>query len=261
MHSRICQYLRSSRGAAFSQEALLKQEEALGELDASIDDWVSKLEHAENRRTRVRQKLLEHVAAAVAMVPAVTRLDFTPREPTRANPQASILSVCASDLTTPPRSPNKESFLKIEASPSPSPQRVVARVPSVIPEEADSIASSRLSAATIAKGALERMESIRIYADSDVYELLADVESEFTKLNSNEVISPQVTQSPRLQAKRIQLHRAHSHELLNGSSKPSAKPLSPTNKPLYNDNSTVDNSTFLLSSAVFQPARAQTPNF
>lgn len=46
---------------------MLKQEEALAELDLSIDEWVSKLEHAENRRTRVRRKLLEHVAAALTL--------------------------------------------------------------------------------------------------------------------------------------------------------------------------------------------------
>ncbi|EEY14430.1 conserved hypothetical protein [Verticillium alfalfae VaMs.102] len=67
LHSRICQYLRSPRVARFSTDSMLKQEEALGELDASIDDWVNKLEHAENRRARVRQKLLEHVAAAAIL--------------------------------------------------------------------------------------------------------------------------------------------------------------------------------------------------
>jgi hypothetical protein len=51
----------------FSKERLLKQEEILVELDKSIDDWIVKLEHAENRRLRIRQKLLEHVAAAMAL--------------------------------------------------------------------------------------------------------------------------------------------------------------------------------------------------
>jgi len=46
---------------------MLKQEEALAELDYSIDEWVAKLEQADNRRTRVRQKLLEHVAAALTL--------------------------------------------------------------------------------------------------------------------------------------------------------------------------------------------------
>ena len=48
---------------------MLKQEEALSELDASIEDWVAKLEQAENRRSRVRQKLLEHIAAATLLPP------------------------------------------------------------------------------------------------------------------------------------------------------------------------------------------------
>lgn len=46
---------------------MLRQEESLIELDASIDDWFDKLEMAENRRMRVRQKLLEHVAAALLL--------------------------------------------------------------------------------------------------------------------------------------------------------------------------------------------------
>lgn len=223
---------------------------------------MSKLEHAENRRTRVRQKLLEHVAAAVTTAPAPPCQETRALEPTvRAFPPANALAVTATDLSTPPRSPNKETFLKIEASPSPSPQRVVARVPSVIPEEADSIASCRFSVATMAQSTLERMESIRIYADSDVYELLADVESEFTKLNGRQAITPDPVQSPRFEAKRIELHRARSHELLNGPTKLSSKPASPTTKPLYNDNNAADDTGFILTSAVFKPQRSQTPNF
>ena len=53
--------------AKFSCESVLKQEEALAELDLSIDDWVSKLEHAENRRSLIRQKLLEHLAAMLTV--------------------------------------------------------------------------------------------------------------------------------------------------------------------------------------------------
>lgn len=53
--------------AKFSSESVLKQEEALAELDQAIDDWVSKLEHAENRRWLIRQKLLEHLAATLAV--------------------------------------------------------------------------------------------------------------------------------------------------------------------------------------------------
>ncbi|PWW77569.1 hypothetical protein C7212DRAFT_356968 [Tuber magnatum] len=67
LHARILAYLRSSRSAVFSRESLLKQEEALAELDAAIDDWHNKLEKAEDRRARVKEKLLEHLAAALSV--------------------------------------------------------------------------------------------------------------------------------------------------------------------------------------------------
>lgn len=79
----------------FSRESLLAQEEALAELDSSIDDWILKLEQAENRRLRVRQKLLEHVAAASILHPVAYP---SPRE----------------EEATPPRSPAKaESPLRV----------------------------------------------------------------------------------------------------------------------------------------------------
>lgn len=67
LHSRMITYLRSPRMANFSRESILKQEEALAELDTSIDEWLAKLETAEERRTTVRQKLLQHVAAALTL--------------------------------------------------------------------------------------------------------------------------------------------------------------------------------------------------
>jgi hypothetical protein len=66
LHSRMISYLKSD-ALIFSKDRLLRQEEALLELDKSIDDWTLKLERAENRRLRVRQKLLEHVAAAMTL--------------------------------------------------------------------------------------------------------------------------------------------------------------------------------------------------
>lgn len=44
LHVRMLTYLRSTRLAVFSRDNLLKQEEALAELDAAIDDWGCKLE-------------------------------------------------------------------------------------------------------------------------------------------------------------------------------------------------------------------------
>jgi hypothetical protein len=44
LHTRIISFLRSTRSVAFSQESLLKQEEALSDLDVAIDEWDNKLE-------------------------------------------------------------------------------------------------------------------------------------------------------------------------------------------------------------------------
>lgn len=225
LHARICQYLRSARGAKFSQGSMLKQEEALAELDASIDDWVNKLEHAENRRTRVRQKLLEHVAAAATMGMSP---DNTGAMDLLTQAMGGQPHHIAADISTPPRSPAKSGTFFHAPSPSPSPQRVVARVPSVIPElpceDAEPCTTSERADDPDAEGdtdtELRRMESIRIYADSDVYALLADVESEFTKLRGNQTPTPEPTpDSPTVPQHRDdrEVHRARSHEKLQGT--------------------------------------------
>ncbi|KAF2460608.1 Up-regulated during septation-domain-containing protein [Lineolata rhizophorae] len=89
LHTRMISYLKRSETLIFSRESLLKQEEALAELDLSIDDWILKLEQAENRRLRVRQKLLEHVAAAITLSPSASEQDqmvvsTPPRSPVKA---------------------------------------------------------------------------------------------------------------------------------------------------------------------------------
>ncbi|KAF4988959.1 hypothetical protein FGRMN_9432 [Fusarium graminum] len=215
LHSRICQYLRSPRVAKFSNESMLKQEEALTELDASIDDWVNKLEQAENRRTRVRQKLLEHVAAAVCLPiggPNIAR-----------EPQLNVtspLGIC--DISTPPRSPSKETCVSPRTmSSSPSPQRPMAQVPSTILEQPaiEEEAMKEKEERVMSTGSLSRSdgESIRIYAGDDVYTLLADVEDEITRMGKPAVCEP-VAPNNVMETKRIALHRQRSHELLNGRS-------------------------------------------
>lgn len=95
LHSRMISYLKRGETVIFSRESLLKQEEALAELDISIDEFILKLEQAENRRLRLRQKLLEHVAAALLLnPPASNRGDMTestpPRSPVKAESPARI---------------------------------------------------------------------------------------------------------------------------------------------------------------------------
>ena len=76
--------------SSFTRESILKQEEALAELDISIDDWLVKLDAAEERRAMIRQRLLEHVAAALTLQ-------------TAAMPRPIL-----HDEITPPVSPEKE---------------------------------------------------------------------------------------------------------------------------------------------------------
>lgn len=55
------------RSSTHSHESILEQEEALAQIDKSIDEWIAKLEKVDNRRTRVRQMLLEHIAASLVL--------------------------------------------------------------------------------------------------------------------------------------------------------------------------------------------------
>lgn len=251
LHSRICSYLRSPRMVKFSQESLLKQEEALAELDNSIDDWVNKLEQAENRRTRVRQKLLEHVAAAVTL--PVPRADGRMNELQLAiGMKPSNAPTCPS---TPPRSPTKGSFTPKTGSSSPSPQRVVAQIPSTIISQpiAEEPASVGLGIAQAADEPLTagirraEVESIRIYAGDEVAALLADVEQQITRMSKagernaalREKDAAALREKDAAQAKkdailsekeRKELHRARSAEALQAGLKdqPSCASLSGT---------------------------------
>ncbi|KAL8670359.1 MAG: hypothetical protein Q9168_005101 [Polycauliona sp. 1 TL-2023] len=91
LHERMISYLKSPHMTSFSRESILKQEEALADIDDSVDDWLLKSEKAENRRSRVRQKLLEHVAAALTLKPN-----------TITGPRSM------SEQQTPPESPEQE---------------------------------------------------------------------------------------------------------------------------------------------------------
>ncbi|KAL2126204.1 hypothetical protein VTI74DRAFT_1480 [Chaetomium olivicolor] len=218
LHTRICQYLRSPRTAKFSHEAMLKQEEALAELDSSIDEWVNKLEQAENRRTRVRQKLLEHVAAAATLAVPTGAVVGVSESLQLA---LGVRPVNAAHLSTPPRSPTKATFSSSNSSSSPSPHR--AQVPSTIIEQPlfEDAASAEVKAGD--NGApLRRAETIRVYADNDVYALLADVENTITQMGSRDT-SAKESSEPQPGTERRKPSRTRSHELLNNS--PARKPL------------------------------------
>lgn len=169
LHARICQYLRSPRATRFSHKTMLRQEEALAELDDSIDDWVSKLEHVENRRTRVRQKLLEHVAAAT-MLP-VPRSPGAPAE--SLQPALGPMSPIPGGISTPPESPSR---------------RVFPELPDVGTAPAGEQAPGLKRA---------DVESIRVYVEGDIFALLADVENHITRMSTRRLpVSPPGSAAP-----------------------------------------------------------------
>lgn len=66
---------------------MLKQGETLAKLDFFLDDLDTRLEFADNRRTRVFQKLLEHIAAAAILrVPDIVVSEYE----TRHSPSSRI---------------------------------------------------------------------------------------------------------------------------------------------------------------------------
>ena len=93
LHGRMVGVLKSPRTATFSREHLVRQEEALLDLDISINEWLVKLNAVEHRRRKVQQKLLEHTAAVIYMT--------GPSSPCN---EASM------SQQTPPRSPQKLDF-------------------------------------------------------------------------------------------------------------------------------------------------------
>lgn len=295
LHSRICQYLRSPRVAKFNHEPMLKQEEALAELDASIDEWVHKLEQTENRRTRIRQKLLEHVAAAVAL----PKPDLVGASESLHIAMGVARPFVPTNLSTPPRSPVRIPFTPPTRSSSPPPQRALAQIPSTIleqpiVEEAAAFApgsdqpdrQEEMTGETDQKAGephdadMRRtagVESIRIYAGDEVTALLADVEQQMVRMSkaADHAIALKDTDSHMSDEERRELHRAHSHEMLQGGMQPmplnactnTASTSSTTKSSLSNSTPRTATPTiaeaeenepagFLLTNAVFNPQTA-----
>lgn len=153
LHDRMIGFLRSPVASAFSRQNMLKQEVALAELDASIDDWWSRWELAENRRSRVRQKLLEHIAAATLLQQQRSTQGTNQQREARElqRPQSRVIA----EPQTPPRSPETPSSPVLAPMTTSSPPTGV-----------------------------HKSESIKIYADTEVWALLADIEKEMEFMGS-----------------------------------------------------------------------------
>ena len=143
---------------------------------------MTKLEQAENRRTRVRQKLLEHVAGALIMQPTTFAsggdADDVFGDDKIVGMARQVNPLSGED--TPPRSPIK----------STSPQRL-----------ADPVKVFTGSPEPMSR---RDVESIRIYADSDVYALLADVEEEINRMGQLESASSYDEQKQKSEFQSVQ---------------------------------------------------------
>lgn len=86
LHIRMISHFELGGIMRCPRDSILRQEEALAELDVAIDVWVSKVEAAEERRTRIRQILLGHTTAAVTLQTGA-RVDIE-NEKTPTSPEA-----------------------------------------------------------------------------------------------------------------------------------------------------------------------------
>ncbi|KAI9743971.1 MAG: hypothetical protein M1818_002705 [Claussenomyces sp. TS43310] len=164
LHEGICNYLRFQPLAGFSHDIFLKQEEALAELDLSIDVLMEKLERAEKRLARVRQKLLEHFAAVLTLpvTAAVSAPDSTRKERGATGTSRDVLG--HRDEDTPPCSPKN------------------LHCPVIRPKRKPLRTNNTHHPPTRSNFDQLSPESVHIYFESDVQGLLAEVEEEMDRM-------------------------------------------------------------------------------
>ena len=175
LHARMMAYLKRENGAIFTREGLIRQEEALAELDVSLDDWISKIEQAENRRLRIRQKVLEHFCAAITLTTSTSQAQ-TVMSPEQA---VRVQVLQRSQEQTPPRSPveratdspNMFTMLPLTVATTTG---MTAISPMTMEHE---IKPLQMDGPKIGDPEKRRdVQSIKIYADGDVLDLFSDIE-------------------------------------------------------------------------------------
>ena len=140
-------YLKRENGIIFTREGLIRQEEALAELDLSLDDWISKIEQAENRRLRIRQKVLEHFCVAMTLGQGCQE-------------------------QTPPRSPVERTVY------SPKLETTIAATTAMMTATEPELRPLMVESPKVGGDPEKRrdVQSIKIYADGNVLDLFSDIE-------------------------------------------------------------------------------------
>ncbi|KAL9083621.1 MAG: hypothetical protein Q9165_008436 [Trypethelium subeluteriae] len=186
LHARMMLYLKRENGAIFTRDGLIRQEEALAELDLSLDDWIQKIEQAENRRLRIRQKVLEHFCVALTLgeqtvgSPEVLPLVMSPvagGQGMGVGMAVRVQGIQATPEQTPPRSP-------VDRTDSP---RMFAGIPSGTTAAAGGVPANQEVKPLLIDAGSPKMgggdpekrrdvQSIKIYADENVLDLFSDIE-------------------------------------------------------------------------------------
>ena len=187
LHTRIRQYLEASRSSTFNHSTLFEHEQALSDLDGSIDDWNYRLERSEYRGLRVRQKLLEHLAASALLSNPSYSLD----KPDTLATQQDIKRVA--QLSTPPGSPSKQNSLSsTPRARSSSPHSTVPPVSSTVLDhslfEQGPVSTSKydkIPRPSVSSSRTSNAESIKVYASNDVFDLMFSMGSSFMAMEEN----------------------------------------------------------------------------
>lgn len=122
----------------------------------------------------MRQKLLEHVAAALLMSPTPSATSNEALSLLLGGVESKKHGTTQSP-NTPPRSPTKSS----------SPERLERVVEEVK-------VSSPEASPVLVRASMRSLQSIRIYADSDISALMADVEHEIKRIEEEPSLTPPV---------------------------------------------------------------------
>lgn len=175
LHGRLVNYLhRSGENGVFSRESLLRQEETLADLDHSIDDWYGKLELAESRRMRVRQKLLEHVAAAATLAPS-PELEPLQQKPDQLMPMVFKVPLKATASPVTPPAVNDLSFFPSSREMCASRPATATRLPVTATQQLTPPGTPEQGGSPT-RHARQDIESIQIFADGNVLGIFDSIE-------------------------------------------------------------------------------------
>jgi hypothetical protein len=185
LHNRLLSFLKAPANAFVARDHLIKQESALSELDNSIDEYTTKLEAVQERRTRVQRKLLEHVGAVLSlriseMNNATNEEQTPPRSPAGAVSDDVQLDAQQKASRAQAIQDQEWEDMRNQRKRESEARRERLRQIEEIEQEQMQFEEARHARTDSPRGSLE---SIRVYADHGVASLLASIEQEIDAMD------------------------------------------------------------------------------